>query len=373
MTGLAAVSLGRVRALLVLLGAIGAMLLAADAAAADEGGIEDSAPLLGATSVSPGNLSYEGGNVQYSAEVTDDFGLSMVYATIYLPGGGTEAVQLFEGGEHVYYGTLEVPPNYSESSVEYGIEIQAWDTNGAYIASLIGGVQEEGAPQFDEAPYITLTELFPQVLPAEGGPVTFRAIAGDNRSLSAVFGMISLPGGGSTEVGMYPIDANLFEGTFTAPPNAGPLAAEYQVEVVAQDDIGQEARMSLGTVTVEAPPVLPGPGELETWSLSRSFGTHRIGTTTQRVVGIRNVKRKKSGPIEVTARLAGPSDFSLPDAPGGSVHFWLNPGESQLIPVDFSPTAKGSQAATLEIIRADGGQPGFAVNLTGTGVKGLTP
>jgi hypothetical protein len=38
-----------------------------------------------------------------------------------------------------------VPPNSSDQPVEYGVEVQAYDTNGAYVASLIGGVQEEAS------------------------------------------------------------------------------------------------------------------------------------------------------------------------------------------------------------------------------------
>jgi hypothetical protein len=362
-----AVGLKRVQVLAMFLGLVAVMLLAADRAAADEGGVEDNPPSLGFTAVTPSSLGYEGGNVQIQAEVTDDFGVGTVYAQIYGP-NGNQAFQLFEGFEHNYFGTLEVPANYSESTVEYQVEIQAYDTANNYIGSLIGGVQVEAAPQFDEAPYVTATEMFPQVLASEGGQVTIRANAGDNRSLSGIFAMVSLPGGGSTEVGMYAIGGDQFEGTFTAPPNSGPLAAEYSVEVVAQDDIGQEGRASAGTITVEAPTLVPGPGTLETWQLDRSFGSVRVGGVGQRSVAIRNVKSKKSGPIGATARLVGSPAFSLPGAPAGSVHFVLDPGTREVIPIEFRPTAAGSQTATLEIVRADGGQPGFSVALSGRGV-----
>jgi hypothetical protein len=364
-----AVSSKRVQVLVALLGLVAVMLLAADRAAADEeGAVEDAPPSLGFTEVTPSSLGYEGGNVQIQAEVTDDVGVGTVYAEIYGP-NGNQAIQLFEGFQNNYFGTLEVPANYSESSVEYQVEIQAYDSVNNYSASLIGGVQVEAAPQFDEAPYINATEMFPQVLPAEGGQVTIRANAGDNRSLSGLFAMVSLPGGGSTEIGMYAIGGDQFEGTFTAPANSGPLAAEYVVEVVAQDDIGQEARASAGTVTVEAPVVVPGPGHLETWMPSRSFGSVRVGGMAERQVAIRNVREKKSGPIEATARLVGSPAFSIPGEPAGTVHFVLDPGTRQVIPVEFRPTTTGPQTATLEVVRADGGQSGFSVALSGQGVQ----
>ncbi|MET0559420.1 MAG: hypothetical protein ABW065_12215 [Solirubrobacterales bacterium] len=354
--------------LVLFLGLVAALLLASDRAAADEEGGEDNPPTLGYTAVEPGSLGYEGGNVQIHAEVSDDVGVSLVYAQIYGP-FGNQSIQLLEGFQSNYFGTIQVPGNSSEQPVEYQVEIQAWDTNNAYIGSLVGSIQVEAAPQFDEAPYISSTEMFPQFLSSEGGPVTIRAEAGDNRALSGLFAMISFPGGAGTEVGMQAVEGNRFEGTFMAPPNAGPNPAEYIVEVVAQDDIGLEARAFAGTVTVEAPPVIPGPGVLETWLLDRNFGSVRVGSASQRVVAIRNVKRTQTGPIEVTARLAGPPSFSLVGSPGDSVHFTLQPGTRQEIPIEFRPTAAGPQNAALNVIRADGGQAGFGVNLSGSGVQ----
>src|SRR4029077_5538070 len=111
-----------------------------------------------------------------------------------------------------YFATLEVPPNYSDVPVEYVVEVQAYDNNGAYSASLIGGVQVEAAPQFDESPYVTNAELNPSFLPAEGGTVTISADAGDNRGLAGLFATVALPGGGSVEVAMNPTSSSHFEG-----------------------------------------------------------------------------------------------------------------------------------------------------------------
>lgn len=107
--------------------------------------------------------------------------------------------------------------------------------------------------------------MFPTFLPAEGGPVTVRAEAGDNRGLSAIYASVTRPDGTTLEVPMYAFDYNHFEGTFNAPANSGTLAVEYLVEVVVQDDIGQESRASVGTVTVEAPPPPPPPPSGGPW------------------------------------------------------------------------------------------------------------
>jgi hypothetical protein len=362
-------SLGWLRVLAVFLGLAGVMLLICGQALADETGIEDNPPVLGASAVSPSGLPHEGGNVQLSAEVVDDFGVSMVYAQIYDPDGSTQLIQLIQGDHNTYYGTLEVPPNDSDSEVNYGVEVQAWDTNGAYIASLIGGVQVEAAPQFDEAPYVTEPRLTPAFLPATGGSTAISVEASDNRSISAVYALIASPGGSDTEVSLGPVDFDRYEGTFTAPANLGPLGAEYVVEIIAQDDIGQETRVSAGILTVEASQVPPSIGQLRTWPGTRRFGSVRLGRAARRFVFARNVPRTGGAPVEGTARIVGSPAFSLAGASSAGIHFALDSGKMQAFLVKFRPTTAGQQTASLEIVRDDGGQQGFAIALSGRGAK----
>jgi hypothetical protein len=116
----------------------------------------------------------------------------------------------------------------------------------------------EPAPQFDEAPWISSTSLNPTFLPASGGTVTIGAEAGDDSGLAAVYATVTpVSGGGSVEVGMNAVSSNRFEGTYEVPANAGPLAAEYLVEVVVEDDVGQQGRASAGTIAVAPPEVTP--------------------------------------------------------------------------------------------------------------------
>jgi hypothetical protein len=323
---------GQALTLAMLLGTFGFLFLAATAAA-DEPGIEDNPPFIAGGELSPSSLSYEGGSVQIRAEIVDDRGLYMTYAQIYRPDASGETIQLFEGYKDNYFATLEVPPNYSDTPVEYTVEVQAYDSNGAYSASLIGGVQVEGQPQFDEAPYVTNAELNPSFLPSEGGTVTISADAGDNRGLAGLFASVALPGGGSVEVPMNPTSSSHFEGTYQVPANSGPLAAEYPVEVVAQDDIGQEGRGSAGIITVAPPPPPPSSGKLEIWPGDRSFGSVKLGKRSERTVFVRNLPRKGGQPVEATAVVYGSSAFSLA---GGSsaVQFVLQPGEKRAFTVE---------------------------------------
>lgn len=364
--GLVAGSSGRVRALSVLAMLVGVFLLTAGPAFADEPGFEDNPPLILGGDVSPSSLSHEGGSVQISAEIVDDIGLFMTYVQIYRPDSSTELMPLYGGYEGHYFSTLEVPPNYSDTPVEYGVEVQVTDTGGAYVATLIGGVQVEGRPQFDEPPYVTNAELNPTYLPAGGGTVTISADAGDNRGLTGLFATVALPGGGSVEVPMNPTSSSHFEGIYEVPANSGPLAAEYPVEVVAQDDAGQQGRAIAGTITVAAPPPVPSTGELVVRPAKRSFGPVRVGRTAKRRVVVRNLPLEGGEPVEATARIDGSGAFSIAGA-GSAFHFVLQPGAKRAFTVQFRPTSPGDQFVRLEIVRDDGLQPGLGVDLSGRG------
>jgi hypothetical protein len=369
-----AVSWKRLRTLAVFLAAVGALLLPAGSAVADEPTPEDAPPAIVGGAVTPSTLSYEGGNAQIQAEITDDVGLQMVSAQVYGSNGSNQTIQLFEGYEDNYFGTLEVPANDSDSQLNYEVEIQAYDTNNAYVASSIGGVQVEGRPQFDEYPYVSEPQLTPSFLPPEGGTVTISAEASDTGGISTVFATIALPGGGSAEVPLNPVSSSRYEGTFTVPANSGPLGAEYLVEIVAQDSIGQESRVLAGTITVEAPPPLPSAGQLELWPSERYFGSVAVGKRALRRVFVQNLPRRGGEEVDATATVTGSPTFSLLNAPPEGIHFTLQPGEKRSFLVAFRPTTAGPHSGSLQIGRDDGGQPELAVALSGRGqpAKGHT-
>jgi hypothetical protein len=84
---------------------------------------------------------------------------------------------------------------------------------------------------------------------------------------------------------------------------------------------------------------------------------------------VRNTPRKHGAPLQATARIVGSPSFSLPGSSPTGIHFVLNPGQQQVLPVKFTPTTVGQQTAALEIVRDDGGQPGLAVALSGRGAR----
>jgi hypothetical protein len=360
--------LGWQRMLAVLPAMVVALLLGATGASADEE-VDGTPPVITNGVLSPSSLPSSGGNVQISVDIIDESGVQMTGAQVYGSDGSYQAITLYQGSGDTYYGTLEAPANYSEGTVSYSVEVQAYDLYNNYNNNFIGEVQVEGQPQFDEAPWISTTELWPPVLPAEGGAVTISAEAGDNRGLSAVYATVTpVSGGASTEVGLGGVSSSRFEGTYTAPANAGPLAAEYIVEVVVEDDIGQQGRATAGTIAVEPPPPPPSTGLLEVSPLERMFCQVAVGKQATRTVFVRNLRRRGAEPVAATARLFGSPAFSLDGAPAGGIHFVLAPGQKRAFKVAFQPTGAGEQAAMLEIARDDGAQPNLGVSLVGRGV-----
>jgi hypothetical protein len=250
----------RLRFLLV---SLFAFLLCVGTAAAEEEpevGADTTPPVFANGLLSPSTLPYEGGNSQISVDIIDETEVHSTYAQVYGSDGSYQSIYLYQGNGTTYYGTLEAPANYSDGTVSYMVEVQAYDAFFNYNNAYIGEVQVEPAPQFDESPWISQTGLNPQFLPSSGGTVTIEAEAGDNRGLSAVYAVITpVSGGSSVEVGLNGVSSSHFEGTYEAPANAGTLAAEYLVEVVVEDDIGQQGRALAGTITVDAPEVAPPP------------------------------------------------------------------------------------------------------------------
>lgn len=351
---------------LMALTAILLLAIVGGASAAEE---DATPPVITNGVLSPSTLPSSGGNAQISVDILDESGVQNTTAQVYGSDGSYQAIGLYQGSGDTYYGTLEAPANYSEGTISYSVEVQAYDLNNNYNAGSIGEVQVEGQPQFDEAPWISVTELWPQFLPAEGGTVTIAAEAGDNRGLSAVFATITpVSGGATSEVGLNGAGSSRFEGSYEVPANAGSLAAEYLVEVVVQDDIGQEGRALAGTITVATPPPPPSTGLIEVSPLERALGQVAVGKQTTRTVFVRNLRRRGAEPVAATARIFGSPAFSLDGAPAGGVHFVLAPGQKRAFKVTFQPTAAGEQAAMLEIARDDGAQPNLGVSLVGRGV-----
>lgn len=342
-----------------------ALLVAPDRSAADEPA-EDNPPVISNGILTPGIVSFEGGVVSIGVDVTDDFGLSSVFAEVIGSDGTYFSTGMDPTGGNSYSASVGIPANLSEGEVSYSVYVSASDTNGALSSELIGEIQVPPPPQFDEAPNVSDPSVQPRELPAAGGPVTIQATASDNRSVSEVYATVAIPGGGSTQVQLEPISFSRFEGVFTAPPNTGATAAQYGIEITALDDIGQPGSVDAGSITVD-----PGPaqvtGQLRVWPGSRSFGHVRVGRQAWRLVRVRNTGPKKTAPIEGVVQVSG-APFSLLGGTPEGIHFRLRPRETRVYSVGFRPGAIGLQAGSVTVLRSDGAQPGLAVQLSARGV-----
>ena len=193
--------------------------------------------------------------------------------------------------------------------------------------------------------------------------MTIGADAGDNRSVSGAFAIVTLPDATEIEVPLDATSSSHFEGSYVAPANPGASPREYSVVVYAEDDIGQRGSESAGGFVV-----MPPTGKLVVRPpASRVFGSVAIGRTATRRVVVRNSGGPRTGPIEASIATSG-APFALEGAVGGRIDFLLGPGKSRTFTVDFAPVSPGLAVGSAIVSREDGAQPDVFLSLSGRGV-----
>ncbi|HEY4779077.1 MAG TPA: hypothetical protein VIH47_05745 [Solirubrobacterales bacterium] len=346
------------------------LVVPATAAACGEEGTEDTGPLIKEAKVSPSILPAEGGTGAISVRVEDDCGVQQVYATIYGPEGIYMSFEMLpvediNTNARAYRSESQIPANFQESAVSYGVIISAEDTNGAFAETYAGDIEVAGV-QFDEPPYVTDPSISPTALPATGGPVKIAISASDNRGLGNVFAIVNFPGGIEKEVTLEPISSSRFVGTFVAPANKGAYVQHYSVAMFAEDDIGQTTGAYGGVFTVAGVPALSGHFALT--PPYPPFARVTVGHTIQRRYVLTNTGPAGSPPLKGVATIAGSPYFTF-----GShleeVHFSLAPGATRTFTIAFQAAVLGPQQAFLSIKREDGAQSNLGAQLVGEGIK----
>ncbi len=343
--------------------ALWAATLLGSAAVADEPP-EESPPVLSAFSATPSFLSAAGGEVTLSVRVDDNEGVSSVGASVYLAEGGTLGTALSpasvdDQGVGTYSGTVVIPANFTDSQVSHTVEVSAADSLGAGALEIMGNIDVDAQPQFDERPAVSDPEVTPTALPAEGGLVTIAATATDNRSVSEVFAVVTDPAGGETTATMDPVSATRFQGTWTAPANSGSADATYTLTVTAYDDIGQADQVSAASVVVAGRAT---PSRLVLSSRALFFGRVAPGHRAVRPLRLTNTGGSTS--LSGLLRLRhGP--FRIVGSGGRPVAFTLPAGGSKTYAVRFAPQRPGARARLLRVVRDDGRQPRLAAILVG--------
>jgi len=363
--------------ILAVLAALVLALPAVASACIEDGGGEDQPPTIGFAHMSPATLGYHGGTVIVSGEVGDDCGIASVHGEVV---GEEQRIEYFEMepvgpgsfvGTTVYQAEVQLPQNFTEQPVHYLAVMEAEDSSFQVEHAFAGETEVEAQPAFDEPPVVSNAALAPRTLGSAGGAVTIGADAFDNRSVSVVFAIVTLPGGSQQEVALEPVSFSHFEGTFAAPANLGTAAQAYSVIVYAEDDIGQTGSIDAGQVSVAASPP-KATGRLAVLPATRNFGGVRVGKSAWRLILVRNTGPRSTAPLEGVIQVSG-GPFSLLGTGPEGIHFRLRPGEFRFYAVAFRPTAPGPQSGSVTITRTDGGQPGLAVGLSGGGVPPPPP
>lgn len=353
----------RRQAITVALAALAVLLLAVPATAAACG--ESAPPSIKSASVSPNSLPYEGGTITLTTEVESDCGVE-IYAEVNTSEGLQWSFQMLPTGDpnsnlRFYKAEIGALPNYQESPFTYEFTIRALDDFEGSSEMFAGATEVAGAPQFDEAPYVSNAVVTPTSLATEGGWVTISADVSDNRSVNYVFANILLPDETLKEVPLEPVSSSHFVGHYKAPANYGTAAAKYSVTVYGEDDIGQQRSESAGTFAVAG---RPGPLSMEI-ERSGSIGNVTVGRTATRILSVHNSGSKW---FKASLAVAGSPWFALRNASGGKIEFSVGPGETRRFWLDFTPAALGPATGSLTLSRADGAQPPIVKTLSGKGI-----
>ena len=264
----------------------------------------------------PSALPAAGGRVTLSAVISSPAGISHVGLSVYQADGGITGTDLAlsDSGTNTWSGEITVPGNASNEPVSHTLEIFAEGNDGGSAQEIVGSIDVAGQPVFDQSPDVFDAVVDPVSLPSSGGPVTIRASASDDRSVSEVYAVVSSAGGATWQVQMDPMSSSQFVGTWNAPPNQSrTLLATYAIEVTALDDIGQPGSVAAGTITVS-----PARARLTVSPRTLAFGTVREGRSQTRLVVVRNIGPAGTPALAVRVALTG-TGFTLANPTPGQV------------------------------------------------------
>ena len=325
------------------------------------GTAENAPPTLSNFTAVPHSLGPQGGEVVIEVDAVDDSAVESVGAVIYFADGAMADLALESLDDPArpdrYAGTLRVPVNGTDQAISHNVEVSATDDQGETTLELLGSIEVEGQPPFDQAPDVFDAVVTPLSLPSQGGEVLLSASATDDRAISEVYAVITGETGADV-VALSGVSSGRYEGTWDAPANPTTVDVAYSVEVTALDDIGQSDTEGAGEVKVVA--VAPTVSRLSLTTRSLSFGPVRAGRAVRRAVVLRN-----EGPDTVTGTVPTPArPFALVGARGSG--FALKAGQSRRLVVVYRSVRPGRHRSVLRIVRSDMEQPHLRVVLRGT-------
>jgi hypothetical protein len=328
---------------------------------------DDNPPIVTGGSVTPTSLGYEGGPVTITAHAIDDFGIVMVYATVYDSVGSPNVVQLIQSGDDEFTGQIDAPANQTNTPQQYGVEVSATDTNGGVDTKIIGYINVAAAPKPDADPVVTNPTVTPRDVPERAGNVTIGATATDDHNIDSVVAIVEgldYTTFATIELtGQYPN----YKGVFDVPDNTTSNPVRYHVRIIAVDDIGQSSQIDGGIFTVAAAATLP-PGLVTLSPAWKLFGPIKAGQKARATFVVRNLGKPGSPTLTAYASIRG-SAYSIVGAPGTEKTLAIRAGQAAPVVVEFTPTKAGVFNGQLSVRRQDGLQRPLAASLTGIAYK----
>jgi hypothetical protein len=223
---------------------------------------QDNPPYIHYATVSPGGLPNWGGVVTVDVNAGDDIGIAQASATVRLPDGTTQSIELLHSGDTNYTGYWDVPANYGYQTASYYFDVEVWDTGGASATGTAGQVDVEPSIAPDPPPTMSDPSVSPRELSIAGGTVRLGVTAYDSVH-STAYARVTDSNGTVFQVDLEPTTWPRFEGYLYVPGNATSTVRTYTVEMVGVDDLGQSSSIDAGQFTVAGITPDPPPALLQ--------------------------------------------------------------------------------------------------------------
>lgn len=226
-------------------------------------------------------------------------------------------------------------------------------------------------PADTEDPNISGCSVSPRSVAYSGGTVTVTATITDNVGVSTATAYFSSMSG-STSTMLSRQSGNTWRGSATLPANGTAKDLVYSIYIAADDAAGNMDSDVCGDVTVRGNPNV-GP-RLQVTPRSLNFGTVRRGQTVCREVTLRNIGTETlTGEIEppLPPYSVLPPGYSKP--PTKPVPYDLDPGDSIVVQVCFTPERDGTFGGQLPITSTDPSQTRVSVRARGASGQRCRP
>jgi len=334
-------------------------------------------PTIKICDVTPDSLPATGGTFTVSATVLDDVGVTCVEAEVDGPNPvGTVTLTLQSGTatNGVWQGTFDVPANGTASPQLYEVDVTAKDGLGGSTTEDCETVSVAGAVLDNQPPVIHDCTFDPQFLPNSGGDVFIQALVSDNQGVATVRARVQKPIGGTAETLLHGKEG-LYDGAHTVGVAVSSAPAFLQVEIVAEDAVGNTATVVCGVVRLAGTGEAP-PGFVSVSPRVINFGKVFIGKTPIKPVVLSHSGGSPGAlfvfrhtfPVTPFGLLgAGPSVAGThPALSGFNV---IASGASKHLKVKFSPKEIGCFEDSLVFLTNDPSQPLIEVKIKGIACK----